>query len=119
MDNMGNRRFERADFRVKGFVTTDEGECSVDVLNISMKGVLVHSDRAAPEVGRKYPVRISLPHSDISIETEATLMHHEGNNCGFRFDSIEADGMIHLSRLLERNISSEEETERKLSFLGE
>ena len=116
---MGNRRFERTDFRVKGFVTVDKSERSVDVLNISMKGVLVQCDKARPEVGAQYPLRISLPHSDISIETEATLMHHEENNCGFRFDSIEADGMIHLRRLLELNLASEEEIERELSFLGD
>ncbi len=118
---MGNRRFERTDFNVKGFVTVDGDECPVDVLNISMKGVLVRSEStsAAAKVGEKYPVRISLPHSEISIDTDATLMHHEDDSCGFRFDSIEADGMIHLRRLLELNLSSEEEIERELSFLSE
>ena len=120
MDNMGNRRFERADFKVKGFVTTEAGEYPVSVINISMKGVLVSPDNETKtKLGNAYPLRISLPHSDISIETEATLVHHKNGLCGFRFDSIEADGMIHLRRLLELNISSEEEIERELTFLSE
>lgn len=120
MDNMGNRRFERTDFKVKGFVTTDEGECPVDIVNISMKGILVSAaDPSGIEKGKTYSLRVSLPHSDISIETQATLMHHENNQCGFRFDSIEADSMIHLRRLLELNLSSGEEIERELTFLGD
>ncbi len=46
-------------------------------------------------------------------------MHEEDNQYGFRFDSIEADGMIHLRRLLELNISSEDEIEKELSFLSD
>ena len=118
MDNMGNRRFERTDFKVKGFITCGKEECPVSVINISMKGILVTPDHEAiPEIGHTYPLRISLPHSDISIITEARLMHEEDGHFGFRFDSIEADGMIHLRRLLELNLSSEEEIERELSFL--
>lgn len=120
MDNKGNRRFERTDFRVKGFITCGEKEYPVSVINISLKGILVSPDyEACPEFGEKNPLRICLPHSDISIYTEARLMHEENNQYGFRFDSIEADGMIHLRRLLELNISSGDEIEKELSFLSD
>jgi hypothetical protein len=68
-------------------------------------------------MGNSYHLRISLPHSAISIETESRLIHSEKERYGFRFDSIEAEGMIHLRRLLELNLSSEEEIERELEFL--
>ena len=121
MDNKGNRRFERTDFRVKGFVTIDGEECPVNVVNISLKGILVTPEDPAVEheIGKSYPLRISLPHSEISIQTEATLVHRRGEQCGFRFDTIEAEGMIHLRRLLELNISSDEEVAKELSFLME
>ena len=66
---------------------------------------------------RTYPLRISLPHSGINIITEATLMHEKEGKFGFRFDSVEADGMIHLRRLLELNLSSDEQIEKELDFL--
>ena len=119
MDNMGNRKFKRTDFNVKGFVTCENEECPVSVINISLKGILVVPDHeACPELGKTYPLRISLPHSDISILTEARLMHKKNQHYGFRFDSIEADGMIHLRRLMELNVSSEDEIEKELSFLN-
>jgi hypothetical protein len=118
MDNKGNRRFERTDFHVKGFISCGNEECPVSVINISLKGILVTLDhRNAPEIGKDYPLRISLPHSDISINTIAKLMHRENGQYGFRFDSVEADGMIHLRRLLELNITSEDEIDRELGFL--
>lgn len=118
MDDKGNRRFERTDFHVKGFIGCGNGECPVSVINISLRGILVTLDHdEAPEIGKAYPLRISLPHSDISINTIAKLMHKKNEQYGFRFDSVEADGMIHLRRLLELNISSEDEIDRELGFL--
>jgi hypothetical protein len=118
MNNIGNRRFERADFNVKGFVTCGDEDSPVNVINISLKGVLVESSKPLnAEMGKSYHLRISLPHSAISIETESRLIHSENERYGFRFDSIEAEGMIHLRRLLELNLSSEEEIERELEFL--
>lgn len=118
MDNKGNRRFDRADFHVKGFIGGENGEHSVSVINISLKGILVSLDHDDPPVlGNLYPLRISLPHSDISINTEAKLMHMENDQYGFRFESIEADGMIHLRRLLELNLGSEDKIDKELDFL--
>ena len=117
MDNVGNRRFGRTDFNVKGFID-DDGECPVSVVNISLKGILVSPDREVKlEKDRTYPLRISLSHSEIDIITEATLMHEKEGQFGFRFDSVEADGMIHLRRLLELNLSSDEQIEKELEFL--
>jgi len=118
MDNKGNRRFQRTEFNVKGFVTCGDRECPVNVVNISLKGILVAADEPRPlENQNRYSLRISLPHSDINIHTEATLMHSEDHHFGFRFDSVDADGMIHLRRLLELNTSSDEEIEKELGFL--
>jgi len=120
MDSVGNRKFERTDFNVKGFVNCDGRDYPVSVINISLKGVLVSAeDSTCLKLEQKYPLRISLPHSEINIITTGRLMRKDDGHYGFRFDSIEADGMIHLRRLLELNISSEEEIERELSFLND
>lgn len=120
MDNKGNRRFERTDFRVRGLLTCGDDECPINVINISLKGILISPDRETdPEIGKTYPLKISLPHSDIGIFTEARLMHKKDGQYGFRFDTIEADSMIHLRRLLELNSSSGDEIQNELSFLGD
>ena len=118
MDNKGQRRFERTDFHVKGFVIIDGQECPVNVINISLKGILVEPEESINhEINKIYPLRISLPHSEISIQTESKLIHDRDGQCGFRFESVEAESMIHLRRLLELNISSDEEVEKELFFL--
>lgn len=118
MDDKGNRQFARTDFNVKGFINCGNGETPVSVINISLKGILVtldHQDKLVP--GDLYPLRISLPHSNISINTRAKLMHDKNGQYGFRFESIEADGMIHLRRLLELNLSSEDQIDKELDLL--
>lgn len=118
MENSGNRRFRRANFKVHGFIGVENGEIPVSVVNISLNGVLVCLDGdAALEHGNDYPLRISLPHSAVSIITRSCLIHEEQGRFGFRFDSVEADGMIHLRRLLELNSSSDENIEKELEFL--
>ena len=118
MENSGNRQFKRADFKVQGFIGVENGEIPVNVVNISLNGVLVCPDGdAALERGNAYPLRISLPHSAISIITQSCLIHEEQGCFGFRFDSVEADGMIHLRRLLELNAGSDEDIEKELEFL--
>jgi hypothetical protein len=120
MDDKGNRRFERADFNVNGFVTCGSEDCPVSVINISLKGILVSisaGKKVSLKIDQAYPLRISLLHSEISIVTSARLIHREGEKYGFRFDSIEAEGMIHLRRLLELNIGADAEIQKELSFL--
>jgi len=92
-------------------------EFSVDLINISMKGSLIKTDSECLEINKEYPLRVALPNTDINIRTEATLVHKEGSNFGFRFNSIDAEGMIHLRRLLELNIQEESEVEKELYFL--
>ena len=118
MDDTQQRRFERADFRVAGFISVDGQDLPFRVVNISLKGILVSpkDDSLALKAG-VYPLRVSLPNSDISIRTLSRLVHSKDGSYGFAFESVEADGMIHLRRLLELNISSEYEIEKELSFL--
>ena len=119
MDEKGNRRFERTDFNVGGYLTVGGKQEPIRVSNISLKGILVSlKNDLTLEIDSTYPLQVVLPHSDIAIRTEATLLHNQNHMYGFRFTLIDAEGMIHLRRLMELNSSSEDEIERELSFLG-
>lgn len=120
MEDHNNRKFNRTDFNVKGFVNAEDRDYPVNVLNISMNGILVSSPSDVPVQEQKnYPLRISLKFSDISIYSSATLVRKNGNQLGFRFTSVEADGMIHLRRLLELNQALEGNEDQELDFLKE
>ncbi len=119
MDEKGNRRFERTDFNVGGYITVRGKQEPIRVSNISLKGILVSPENNLNlEIDSNYPLQVVLPHSDVVIQTEATLLHTKNRSYGFRFTLIDAEGMIHLRRLMELNSSSEDEIERELSFLG-
>ena len=120
MEYSENRRFERMDFKGRGFIGVQNSEAAFSIVNISLKGILIspNSDLVL-ERNQAYPLRISLPHSEISIVTQAELMHRKGDKFGFRFNLVEADGMIHLRQLLELNSGSEESIKRELVFLVE
>ncbi|MCG8454072.1 MAG: PilZ domain-containing protein [Spirochaetales bacterium] len=118
MDTQGNRRFERTDFNVKGSLEQNGSESAARILNVSLKGALVvPTDGLHPQIGEQWTLHIALPHSGIRISTQATMVHQAQNTCGFRFDSIDAEGMIHLRRLLELNLNGEESITRELAFL--
>ena len=120
MEDSESRRFERTDFKVRGFIGVENSEVPFSIVNISLQGILISPDRdLVLERNTAYPLRISLPHSEISIVTQAELMHREGGQFGFRFNLVEADGMIHLRRLLELNSGSEDSMEKELAFLVE
>lgn len=118
MSDDGKRRFERTEFKAKGSITVKNEDCPFEVVNISLKGVFIKTeDDIALKEGDAYPLRISLPYLQNPIETEAVLAHNHGEYYGLCFNTISADGMIHLRRLLELNARSCEQVEKELQFL--
>ncbi len=116
----GKRHFKRAEFNAKASIAAKSQNYTVKVLNISLKGILVRSQAPLSlETKKTYTLNIPLAGSNIVISTMASLVHQEENTMGFRFDSIEADGMIHLRRLLELNLETGRNLEDELGFLME
>lgn len=118
MDVKGKRRFERADFHVEGSIVSEGVEIPFQLENISLKGILITVDEGIVfDRYTPYDIVIRLPNSAVSITARARLLHERDGQRGFRFDSIDPESMIHLRRLLELNISMEDEIERELPFL--
>ncbi len=118
MSSVDNRKFYRADFKTHGYVLLDSGEqIPFELVNISLKGILVVVSDSRLKKGETYKLKIRLASSDIEIDTTSVLVHEEKEEKGFFFREIDLDSMIHLRRLLELNTPSEGEIEKELSFL--
>ena len=118
MSSRDHRKFYRADFQTHGYIYLDENnQIPFELVNISLKGILVKLDSSELRSGEAYDLRIKLMSSDIEIITTSVLVHEDNDKKGFFFREIDLDSMIHLRRLLELNTPSEGEIERELSFL--
>ncbi len=117
MSNNENRKFNRIQFKTQGYIRLDGKDYPFTLINISLKGILLHNDNAIFQTGKTYDLRIKLLSSNVEIKTSATLIHIEGNEKGFFFKKIDLDSMIHLRRLLELNGTDDKEMEKEFSFL--
>ncbi|WP_168203342.1 PilZ domain-containing protein [Oceanispirochaeta crateris] len=118
MSSSNNRKFLRADFQTQGYIhLSDNRQIPFELVNISLKGILITVNDKTLQKGEAYDLRIKLMSSDIEISTISVLVHEEGEHKGFYFREIDLDSMIHLRRLLELNIPNGGEIEKELSFL--
>jgi hypothetical protein len=118
MDSKDNRKFYRADFKTHGYIILkDNVKLDFELINISLKGILVELQNHPLEMEESYDLRIKLASTDIEIKTIAVLVHEKDDKLGFYFKEIDLDSMIHLRRLLELNTPNEGEIEKELAFL--
>ena len=118
MDSRDNRKFYRADFKTQGYILKDDNtRLSFELVNISLKGILVELKDDDLVMEETYDLRIKLVSTEIEIRTLAVLVHRDGDKLGFFFKEIDLDSMIHLRRLLELNTPNEGEIEKELAFL--
>ena len=113
-----HRRFNRADFHTKGYFHFDEKRIDFKIVNISLNGILVEPE-VKGELNKNIvvPLIIQLSSSEIKIRTKATLLHHEENHLGFKFEEIDVESMIHLRRLVELNSESADQIADELPIL--
>jgi len=121
-DTQRNRRnFSRIPFSGKVAVIGEHAHWLSDLLDISMKGVLITRPAEWPgQPGNNgYQLKVSIGDGDakIVIAMDATLVHSNNECLGFRCEHIDLDSMTHLRRLLELNIGDEDQINRELSAL--
>lgn len=111
------RRFKRIAFDAHTQLTQGEHSWQVQLLDLSLKGLLVErpsawqSDPAAP-----FQVRIELG-EQAPVTLQAELRHDNDGQLGFQCTHIDLDSVTHLRRLVELNLGDEAELERELSAL--
>lgn len=118
-NNQERRRFTRIPFDAECELHTDKGSAVVQLIDISLRGTLVESERPLPiNVGEHARLHLYLA-NDILIEIPATLSHSAHPQYGFVADGIEIDSITHLRRLIELNLGDEALLERELEQLIE
>ncbi|MDC7219742.1 MAG: PilZ domain-containing protein [Spirochaetales bacterium] len=113
------RKFMRTDFYVNGYFNEAGETITFKVVNLSLKGALIHLDEEmALQKNQTMDLSILLTHSDVKINARGNVVHIcQDGSYGIKFESIDLDSMIHLRRLLELNTVPEGEIERELNFL--
>jgi len=112
------RRFHRINFDAPCELHCQDVVWSTEVLDISLKGVLVQR----PE-GWKVPLNkpcevvIHLNEHEAAIVMAVELKHVEDHRLGFRCQYIDLDSATHLKRLVELNLGDQALLEREFAHL--
>lgn len=110
------RRFHRINFSVPVELRQNEWRAAAEVIDISLKGVLIKGDQLNFDHDDEISIRIDLSH-EIHIDMTAALAHHEKNTYAFHWVEVDIESMSHLRRLLELNTGDVLLMERELANL--
>lgn len=109
------RHFHRIRFDAPCELYWQDGVWSSEVLDISLKGVLVAcpQDWRAP-MGESCELTIHLDDRESAIVVAVSLRHVESDRLGFRIEYIDLESASHLKRLVELNLGDPLLLEREL-----
>jgi hypothetical protein len=117
--NQERRRFTRIPFDAECELHSDKGTAVVQLIDISLRGTLVESNRPLPiSFGDEVHLHLYLT-NDILIDIPAVLRHEAPPLYGFVAAGIEIDSITHLRRLIELNLGDEALLERELEQMIE
>jgi len=117
---MNERRlYSRVAFLAEGRLFLPDGEYPVQILDLSLKGALVHPLQALfVPIGSNCTLKLRLGDAGATIRMEATLVHRAGERYGLACREIDVDSVTHLRRLIALNLGDESLAERELSHLS-
>ncbi len=108
------RNFRRINFKTEADISIAATPYRCELVDLALQGALFKSENALPaSVGQKYPLTITLPASDLTMEFTGELIHQRGHFYGFIFVSEDAVTMGHLRRLLELNFGDSEQANQE------
>ena len=114
------RRFSRIPFKAEASLILPDGEQHVDVLDLSLKGALIHPrTNMFVTVGTNCPLTIRLDQDGTSIRMEVTVVHHLAKSYGLACRDIDLDSVTHLRRLVALNLGDEALADREFALLKE
>jgi len=116
--NHERRTFSRIPFSGKVAVLGQRDHWMADLLDISMKGVLISRPNGwAGGPGDGFQLKIHLGDNKVIIAMDVSLAHASEQCLGFCCEHIDLDSMTHLRRLLELNLGDEDRINQELSTL--
>lgn len=114
------RRYQRVPFDAKAHVACRAGMLTCQVLDISLKGVLLAvDDEQACQQDEPVSLAIDLGQADEGIEMQAVIRHVHDGLRGCQWKAIELDSLMRLRRLLELNKVDPGEMEREFIRLAD
>ena len=112
------RHYQRIPFIANVLVKHNGQEWSCGLLDISLKGLLIEAPEAVdPLKAESYEIELVLGEA-AAIYMSAQITHIKDSLWGLQWDNIDLEGLTHLRRLLELNMSDPEEMHRELAELG-
>lgn len=112
------RRFARIPFDAMARLSNGAGVWHSQVIDISLKGLLVRRpDNWIAEIGEPFVLELILDNHDICIRMEVSVARLDETQVGLRCERTDLDGITHLRRLIELNLSDPALLERELAAL--
>lgn len=98
---MEKRHFSRVDYHIHAVISCEGETIQADVENLSLKGMLVRSDRMLPH-GKKAEITISLSSVSpaVEIHLNGLVVRSQDGELGFSFERIELDSFVHLRNIV-------------------
>ncbi|MDT8385780.1 MAG: PilZ domain-containing protein [Gammaproteobacteria bacterium] len=113
------RKFSRIPFDATIHLVNAQGSWNCQLLDISLKGMLVVTPAAwHAKYGDHFLAEMLTDNSDATIRMEVSVIHMENHHTGFRCEHIDLDSISHLRRLVELNLGDPDILHRELSELG-
>lgn len=111
------RLFRRIPFDTQTRVICSDVTYNGTLLDISLKGALIQfPDNIPVKKNDRCNIAIHLPSSNVNMFFEATLVHVNQLNYGFKFLTENIDTITHLRRLMELNIGDDKEIAEELAY---
>jgi hypothetical protein len=113
-----HRRFTRIPFAATATVVMGGNRITVDLIDISLKGVLVGtSTNWRPQTGQTALFELAPADSGVVIRMQAEVAHAENQHVGLRCLHIDVESITHLKRLVELNLGDADRLHRELHAL--
>lgn len=115
--NQERRQFQRIEFDTAVKLSQGDKSIEAQVIDISLKGVLVDTENLPFDTDR--PIDLSIPLSDsVSIDMKARWSHSRDGASGFQWVQVDLESLTHLRRLLEFNSENPILLDRELAHLS-
>jgi hypothetical protein len=112
------RHFVRVSFDAPASLTTSTNACSVQVLDLSLKGALILAPPAVRlQEGMQCQLTLALTEARNHIAMSMEVAHVEGLHAGLLCRGIDLDSVTHLRRLIELQLGDPALLERDLGEL--
>lgn len=109
------RKFSRIFFAASAQIAQSIQTWETTILDLSLNGALVKEPKDFIANGKLVTLTFTLPQSDIQVQMETLLVHHEPGLLGLKCTHIDVDSISHLRRMVELNIGDANLLDRELS----